>query len=319
MKKQIIGQEKILKLFSGAVAKDRLSHCYTLVGEKGMGKSTLTEHIAKMIVCEKGTACGVCKGCIMAEAGTHPDISHIEPEEGKSSISVNTMRSMVEDIYIRPYTAKKKVYIINNFEKAQVHAQNAVLKALEEPPEYVVFLLTISSEKDVLETIKSRSVMIKMLPYSKEEIKRAINLAENEAEFIASLCGGNIGKGIKLAEDEGFVSLRNTVFEAIFELLDNDRIMPYANLIKKENAEEVLECTLSFFRDVLLVKEGNFELVTNKDFLEKITESAKNIKTKSVVSAVESLIKTSGNLQRNINFNLAVMSTVFGSLEEING
>ena len=153
MNNKIIGQNKIKELFLKTLSSGKVGHCYTFVGEAGMGKSTFTSFISKMIVCEHKTACGVCKSCVMAEAGTHPDIIRIVPEEDKSSISINVMRRMVVDIYIRPYSSDKKVYIINNFEKAMVPAQNAVLKALEEPPEYVVFLLTVSSEKDVLESV----------------------------------------------------------------------------------------------------------------------------------------------------------------------
>jgi DNA polymerase-3 subunit delta' len=216
MSNKVIGQNKIKELFLKTLSSGKTGHCYTLVGEAGMGKSTFTSYISKMIVCERKNACGVCKSCIMAEAGTHPDIIRIVPEEDKSSIGINVMRGMVEDIYIRPYSADKKVYIINNFEKALIPAQNAVLKALEEPPEYVVFLLTVSSEKDVLETVKSRSVMLKMMPYTREEIKLALteHISEKDAEFISGLCGGNIGKGLRLTQNESFKELRKNIFAA---------------------------------------------------------------------------------------------------------
>lgn len=324
MSNKVIGQNKIKELFLKTLSSGKTGHCYTLVGEAGMGKSTFTSYISKMIVCERKNACGVCKSCIMAEAGTHPDIIRIVPEEDKTSIGINVMRGMVEDIYIRPYSADKKVYIINNFEKALIPAQNAVLKALEEPPEYVVFLLTVSSEKDVLETVKSRSVMLKMMPYTREEIKLALteHISEKDAEFISGLCGGNIGKGLRLTQNESFKELRKNIFAALDELIKNGRIMPFAEVFKKENTDnvsDVLECTLGFFRDMLMHKISQEELIINKDYIEKTKELADKVRTHKILAVIEDLIKTGENLRRNINYNLAVMSVVFGSMEEING
>ncbi len=326
MKKTVIGQQKIKNLFLNFLKNDTLGHCYALIGEKGMGKSTLTEYLSKMIVCEHGTACGTCKACVMAEAGTHPDIEYIVPEEDKKSIGVDVMRRMIEGVYVRPYTAPKKVIIINNFEQANVQAQNAVLKVLEEPPEYVVFLLTVPSEKDMLDTVKSRSVMIKMQPYSKEEIKLFLqeytSAPENERDFIASYASGNTGKGKLLAENEGFSQLRSSVFEALLYLVERGSVIPFSNFAKKDNQKnmgDILECALSFFRDMLMYKIGEADLAVNGDYSARIREAAVNIKTQRILRVMQDIMDADANLQRNINFNLAVMDMVLGSLEEING
>ena len=326
MKKTVIGQQKIKNLFLNFLKNDTLGHCYALIGEKGMGKSTMTEYLSRMIVCEHGTACGTCKACVMAEAGTHPDIEYVVPEEDKKSIGVDVMRRMIEGIYVRPYTARKKVIIINNFEQANVQAQNAVLKALEEPPEYVVFLLTASSEKDMLDTVKSRSVMLRMQPYSKEEIKLFLqeytSVPENEREFIASYASGNTGKGKLLAENEGFSQLRSSVFEALLHLAERGSVIPFSNFGKKENQKnigDVLECSLSFFRDMLMYKIGRDDLAVNGDYSLRIKEAAVKIKTQRILRVMQDIMEADANLQRNINFNLAVMDMVLGSLEEING
>ncbi len=326
MKNNVIGQEKIKKLFIKSLENNKLNHCYALEGEAGMGKSTLVDYISRMIVCENHTACGHCKGCVMAEAGTHPDIQYVLPEEGKKTIGVDVIRKLIADIYIRPYTAEKKVVIINNFEASQPQAQNAILKVLEEPPEYVVFLLTVSSEKDMLDTVKSRSTMLKMQPYTKEEIKQF--LRENttalpeEIDFIAAYSGGNTGKGKRLSENSEFSEIRRSVFEALFALTEMGNIFPVSDMLKKENSGvvgETLECMLSFFRDMLMYKMGLADLAVNKDYSGRISSAAQKIKTEKIVSAMQEIIEADGNLQRNINYNLAVSRLVFGSLEEING
>ena len=326
MKKTVIGQQKIKNLFLNLLKNDTLGHCYALIGEKGMGKSTLTEYLSKMIVCENGNACKVCKACVMAEAGTHPDIEYVVPEEDKKTIGVDVMRRMIEGIYVRPYTARKKVIVINNFEQANVQAQNAVLKALEEPPEYVVFLLTASSEKDMLDTVKSRSLILRMQPYSKEEIKQFLrehtSADENEREFIASYASGNTGKGKLLAEKDGFSQLRISVFDALLHLTEKGSVIPFSSFIKKENQNnigDILECSLSFFRDMLMYKIGEDDLVANGDYSVHIRKASEKIKTQCILRVMQDIMEADANLKRNINFNLAVMDMVLGSLEEING
>lgn len=326
MKKTVIGQQKIKNLFLKLLQRNTLGHCYALVGEKGMGKSTLTEYLARMIVCEHGIACGVCKACVMADAGTHPDIEYVLPEDGKKNIGVDVMRRMIEGVYVRPYTSSKKVIIINNFELALPQAQNAVLKVLEEPPEYVVFLLTVSSEKDMLDTVKSRSVTLRLEPYTNEEIKlflsNCTSVSEQNRDFIASYASGNTGKGKLLAENEGFSALRTAVFETLLQLVENGSVIPFSNLTKKDNAKnisDILECSLSFFRDMMLYKTGLGNLAVNGDYSVQISNAAEKVKMQRILRIMQDIMEADANLQRNINYNLAVMNVVFGSLEEING
>ena len=328
MKKSVIGQQKIKNLFAKSLAADRLGHCYTLVGDEGMGKSTLSSYLAKMIVCEHGSACGVCRACVMADAGTHPDIEYILREEDKKSIGVEVMRRMIENIYVRPYSSPKKVIVINRFDTALPPAQNAVLKVLEEPPEYVVFLLSVSSENNMLDTVKSRSAIIRMEPYTKEEIKQFLreNTEANEAEidFISEYAEGNIGKGKLLAENQGFARLRKDVFEALFEAVEKRNVIPFSDLTKKDkdkkdrDIKQMLECALSFFRDMLMYKTGQEAMAVNRDYADRIKAAAGKIKTQRILNVMQDIMEADANLQRNINYNLAVSSVVFGSLEEIN-
>ncbi|MDP4118616.1 MAG: DNA polymerase III subunit delta' C-terminal domain-containing protein [Bacillota bacterium] len=326
MKKAFIGQEKIKNLFETALKKDTLNHCYAIEGEKGMGKSTLTQLLAQMIVCENHNACGYCKDCVMAQAGTHPDIEYILPEEDKKKIGVDVVRKMIADIYVRPYTSEKKVIVINDFEIAMPQAQNAILKVLEEPPEYVVFLLTVSSVKDMLDTVKSRSTILTMQPYSGEEIKQFLRentlISDKEIDFIAAYSNGNTGKGKRLAENEEFSALRRTTFERLFELALNRNIIPISDMAKKDSSgltKEFFECILSFFRDMLMYKIGAKALVVNADYADRIMAAAEKIKTERIIRVMQDILAADENLQRNINYNLAVMSMVFGGLEEING
>ncbi len=322
MSNGIIGQEKIKNLFFSLVKNKTLGHCYALEGEKGMGKSRISELVGQMAVCENHNACGTCKSCVMALAGTHPDIEHIIPEEGKKTIGVEVVRKMISGIYVRPYIAERKVIIINNFELAMPQAQNAVLKVLEEPPEYVLFLLTVSSEKDMLDTVKSRCVLLKMQPYSKAEICRALSerakLSPAEIEFAAAYSGGNIGKAFKIVENENFAGLRQEAVDALTELTDNSNIMPLVNITGKDRSSDIdttLECITSFLRDVALIRMGLNDSVINIDYKEKLERAASKIIPQKLIDSILVMLETRDILKRNINYNLAVSHAVLCSLE----
>lgn len=324
MSNEFIGQEKIKNLFFTSIKNKTLGHCYALEGEKGMGKSRMSELVGQMAVCENHNACGTCKSCIMAQAGTHPDIEHITPEEGKRTIGVEVVRKMISGIYIRPYVAERKVIIINNFELAMPQAQNAILKVLEEPPEYVLFLLTVSSEKDMLDTVKSRCVMLKMQPYSKAEIHRALSektkLLPAEIEFAAAYSGGNIGKAFEIAENENFAEIRREAMEALTELTHNNNIMPLVNITGKDRSGDIdttLECITSFLRDIALIKMGLNDSVINIDYTEQLEKAASKVIPQKLVDSILVMLETRDILKRNINYNLAVSCAVLCSLERL--
>ena len=263
MKREPVGQKKIKSLFNVSLKKGTLGHCYVLEGEKGMGKSTLAKYLAKMIVCENHTACGKCKGCLMADGETHPDILYVLPEPDKKNIGVPIIRDMIQQVYIRPYEASKKVIIINNFEMASPQAQNALLKVIEEPPEYAVFIFTVASEKELLDTVKSRCCMLKLQPYTKEEIvyflENYTDALGEKLEFAAAYCNGNTGKGKEIAENQEFTLLRKIVFDAFIEFIDRKNILPLSEVLKKDDkgkANDVFDCMLSFLRDIVGYKIG---------------------------------------------------------------
>ena len=326
MSNEIIGQEKIKNLFFSSVKNKTLGHCYALEGEKGMGKSRISELAAQIAVCENHNACGTCKSCVMAQAGTHPDIEHVTPEEGKKTIGVDVVRKMISGIYIRPYIAERKVIIINNFELAMPQAQNAILKVLEEPPEYVLFLLTVSSEKDMLDTVKSRCVMLKMQPYSKAEICRALSaktkLSPAEMEFAAAYSDGNIGKAFKIAENENFAEIRRGAMEALTELTYNGNIMPLVNITGKDKSSDIdttLECITGFLRDIALIKMGLNDSLINTDYTEQLEKAAEKVIPQKLINSILVMLETRDILKRNINYNLAVSHAVLCSLEGLCG
>ena len=141
---EVFGQELIKENLMRAISIKKMSHAYILNGEKGMGKRDLAEAFAAALLCEEHgkDSCGQCRTCRRIDGHNHPDVITIEPEKGKDTIATRDIKSkLVGDISIRPYESEYKVYIIPNAHLLNRESQNAILKTIEEPPEYAIVLL----------------------------------------------------------------------------------------------------------------------------------------------------------------------------------
>ena len=187
----IIGHEQIIEHFRSALKNHQVSHAYILNGENGSGKNMLAKAFAKALVCEAGygDSCNMCRACHQFDSGNHPDVKWITHEKA-NSIGVDEVREQINnDIVIKPYSSKYKVYIIDEAEKMTVQAQNALLKTIEEPPEYAVILF-LTNTLDVL---------LQMYYYESEKRGYEADPAVSDAEVSAaglsgqsmcSLCAG---------------------------------------------------------------------------------------------------------------------------------
>ena len=157
----ITGQEPAIEYFSRIIQKKQISHAYILEGNPGTPKKKIAVGAAKLLLCEKGNGCGRCHSCRAIESGNHPDLVFIKHEK-PDTIHINEIREqLVDDIMIRPYSSSYKIYIVEDAERMNTSAQNALLKTLEEPPYYgIIFLLTTNGES-LLPTILSRSIRLK--------------------------------------------------------------------------------------------------------------------------------------------------------------
>lgn len=148
------------------MAEKRLSHAYMLVGSDGAERDERTTHLAAELLCEAENApCGRCAHCRKVFAGIHPDVIRVERTAGdkgqvRRDILVDQIRSVTSDAVIAPNEARRKVYIIREADRLNTAAQNALLKALEEPPAWVSFILCTTAADALLPTVQSRCVRL---------------------------------------------------------------------------------------------------------------------------------------------------------------
>ncbi|MBP5417894.1 MAG: DNA polymerase III subunit [Clostridiales bacterium] len=227
---ELIGQNEA-KQRLGVSLTGEPGHAFLLVGPSGIGKKTLGREFAKGLLCSHPTengACGTCPSCHYMQAGTHPDYKELLLPQGEKNIKVADVRSKIlSDVGIMSQIAERKVYLIDADGLAE-EGQNALLKTLEEPPKHVVFILTVSDEAKLLPTILSRTVSIRLLPNTEEEVKEAIlrrnpDTLPEEAQLFAKFSNGVIGYALNLCESNWLINDWEEVRDLILRMPEISR------------------------------------------------------------------------------------------------
>jgi DNA polymerase-3 subunit delta' len=321
---ELSGNKQIKSELSGLLSHNKTSHAYIIEGPTGSGKKILSRLIAKSLMCRgSNKPCGLCSHCKKIENNIHPDLKILSPNE-KNTISVDIIKELCRDMYIRPNEGEYKIYIIENAQDMTRQAQNALLKVFEEPPEYGVIILTVTNSKALLLTILSRGLLFSMCPLSKDEIFDILNKkyggkgnSDEKLELAALLGGGFIGRTEKLLKDESFdaaIEFRRkffgaiqkkdkTAFLALHTALDNKR-PEYAIII------DIIGITL---REII-----SFLSNEKKTYSPLVSEMSKFLNTKQAVSLYRILCELYRCGEKNVNFGLASYTALLHCWEEIN-
>ena len=324
--KDVVGHKDIINYIRNAVREDKVSHAYILNGERGAGKKMLANLFAATLLCEKGgpDPCNECHSCRQAESGNHPDIIKVTHEK-PNSISVDDIREQVNNtIMIKPYQGPYKVYIIPQADMMTTQAQNALLKTIEEPPEYAVIMLLTENADTLLPTINSRCVMLKLRNIKDTLIKKylmeTMQVPDYKADMCTAFAQGNMGRAIMLANSEHFNEIRD---EAV-QLLKYINEMELSEIVQavsritayKLEINDYLDIIMIWYRDVLLYKATkDMDKVVFKDQIKYIKERAKRSSYEGIELIIESLEKAKARLKANVNFEL-VMELLFLTIKE---
>ncbi len=321
-----MGHKDILKYISSAVENNRVSHAYILNGERGSGKKMLANLFAMTLLCETGDnePCGKCHSCKQAESGNHPDIIRVTHEK-PNSISVDDIRTQVNNtVDIKPYQGPYKVYIIPQADMMTPQAQNAILKTIEEPPSYAVFLLLTENAETLLPTINSRCVMLKLRNIKDTLIKKYLmenlEIPDYKADMCTAFAQGNMGRAIMLANSDHFNEIREEAVQLlkhISEMELNEIVAAVKNIsVYKLEITDYLDIIMIWYRDVLLYKATKeIDKVVFKDQLQSIKEQARKSSYEGIELILESLEKAKARLKANVNFDL-VMELLFLTIKE---
>lgn len=313
----IIGHEKIIEYFQNAIAMDKVSHAYILNGESQSGKMMLAEAFAKALQCEeKGSnPCGMCRSCKQADGRNHPDIIYVTHEKPNTLGVDDIRRQLNDDIAVKPYSGRYKVYIIDESEKMNPQAQNALLKTIEEPPAYAVILLLTVNADGFLPTILSRCVRLDLKAVSDEKVKSFLkkekHVPDDQADICAAFAQGNVGKAIRLADSEKFNEMKNTALNFI-KRIDNADLYEMMQEVKrisdyKLEINDYFDFMMIWYRDVLLYKAtADANRLIFGDEVYNIKKSASHSSYEGIERILKALEKAKVRLRANVNFELVI-------------
>ena len=313
----IIGQEQLKEHLRNAVRSRKVSHAYILNGEKSSGKEFIARIFAMSLQCEKKEVdpCQVCHSCLQALSGNHPDIIYVTHEK-PNTISVDDIRTQINaDIAIKPYSSEYKIYIVNEAEKMNAQAQNALLKTLEEPPAYGVILLLTSNLEALLPTILSRCVVLNIKPVADQQVKKylmeQLKVPDYKAEVCTAFARGNIGKAKALAASEDFEKVKTEVLSLLKYIQEMELYEMIAAIKKiteyKLDINDYLDIMMIWYRDVLLFKATKD--MSHVIFREKIS-SLQKVADRTSYEGIERVIHALEQAQNRLNANVNLELTM---------
>ncbi|SFA84645.1 DNA polymerase-3 subunit delta' [Acetitomaculum ruminis DSM 5522] len=324
--KDIFGNEKIIESLKYSIKNGKVHQAYIFAGASGMGKKTLAKAFAKTLLCKEGKedACGECRSCLEVESDNNPDLVFIRHE--KTVIGVDDVRQQLNDsINIKPFDNKYKVYIIPQADKLTVQAQNAILKTIEEPPEYAVVILLVENADNMLDTINSRCVTVNLCPLKDEIIRQYLkdnyDLSEEDLAIYTSFAQGNLGKAIKSAESEDFREIKTLAMELV-KKISNFEYYEVINLVyyvekHKVSINDFLDLLMIWYRDLLLFKavnDANGLILKNE--VATISAQAGECSYNGIQTILESIEKAKQRLNANVNLDLTI-ELLFLTIKEV--
>lgn len=304
--KQVFGQDKVIKFLSASIKNNRLASSYLFIGPEGLGKCLVARNFAKTLNCEKDMldACDSCISCNKIDTDNHPDIHWIE-KDNSGSIKIDCIRKLETDINLKPYEAKKKVFIIKDAHAMTPEAANALLKTLEEPPKDSILILTTYSQEKIFPTVVSRCQKIFFSSMNMEKLefilKNDYNLKEAISHYLSHFTEGRLGAALRL-KDKDVLNERNRIIDNFAS--SREQTQDYFNL-EFQNKQEIgknLDILISWFRDILLLQCGvDATNLINADRGKELGHLKDRYKIEDTLEIIQQIFNSYTMLEYNLN------------------
>jgi DNA polymerase III subunit delta' len=310
----VVGHRWALELLARSLNHNRLRHAYLITGPAGVGKTTLARALAQAVNCldENTRPCGKCRACTLIARDAHADIKILQAEG--SALKIEQVRELQHSLSLRPVEARYRVIILRRFNDATPQAMDALLKTLEEPPDYVILLLTADTTDGLLATIRSRCQPIALRAVPAPQIRQALEthwkIDSERAALLSQLSGGRVGWAVRAAADESLLEQRTQFLNMLEDVIGQTRVGRFAlseSLSKtRDTIPTVLDLWQSYWRDVLLLTYGALTPITNRDRRHALDQIAAHTNVEEVQHVLAGIRRTSRYLDQNANARLAL-------------
>ncbi len=305
-----IFHEKLMEPLILSSREGRIASSYIFEGAEGVGKMRAALLFADALVCQNRVSapCGKCPACLRSRAGTHPDVVTVT-SGNKKTVGVERIRELTAEVQLRPFYSQRKVYIFEDASSLTEGAQNALLKTIEEPPDYAVFIFITADKSSLLPTVRSRCVTLHFPPVESGRVVRYLREHHDEPEerlrFAAVFSGGAPERAERILSDEELERLRNESLDALSKLLSSKLVHAYdaAEFFEreKERAEQVIELWLLYLRDMLCISCDDEKAVINTDKLPRLKKAAAAVGERKLTRAIEETLLAAQMQKRYVN------------------
>ena len=324
---QVVGQNRVVSLLQRSLEKESLAHAYLLIGPPHVGKMTLALNLAQALNCQATERpCGECGSCQKIASANHPDVQIIGLNQNGNSaearsrteISIDQIRQMQHSASLPPFEGKYKIFIIEGAEFLSTEAANCLLKTLEEPVGNIVFILLTVNDALLLETVISRCQRLELAPLPPAEVEVALHqrwgIEPQRAKLLARLSRGCLGWALSAASDDSLLGQRTEKLERLLAIIDSDGEERFACATElaaqfsrnRDLVQETLYLWLGWWRDLLLVKAGCSDIITNVDRLAALTEMSAGYSLAQIKDFIKSIQEAKEQLRQNANPRLVL-------------
>ncbi|HQF87704.1 MAG TPA: DNA polymerase III subunit delta' [Acidobacteriota bacterium] len=305
-----IGNAAIGRLLAECRRRDTLHHAYTFAGIDGVGKKRLALQLAKSLNCAAAPAgldaCDACVSCRKVDSGSHPDVQVIAPET--KVFKIDQVRALIQEIYYLPFEGRRRVFILDDADRMNEEAANALLKTLEEPPESSSLILITANLYALLPTIRSRTQVLKFQPIPVRELEAYLReqagLPALQAAAAARLSGGSLGLALSL-DMEAVAAMQESAFELLVVMAHPNDAALFKHLADafppNKSPELMLQILISILRDLVIMDFfQDRDHVMHNDRMETL----KSLRAAFSPPVVEYLLREVEELYRKRHLNL---------------
>jgi len=324
---QVIGQDRAVSLLQRSLERGTVAHAYLLVGPPHVGKMTLALNLAQALNCEADELpCGECASCQKIASAKHADVQIIGLTHNANSaeakpqveISIDQIRQLQHSANLPPFEGKCKVFIIDGAEIMSNEAANCLLKTLEEPIDRLIFILLTTNERLLPATVISRCQRLELPPLATAEIEAALNnrwgIEPTKAGLLARLSHGCPGWAFSAAADDGLLQQRAERIDRLLDIINADyeeRFTHVTQLVAQFNqsrrvVHEMLDLWLDYWRDLMLIKIGCNDDITNVDLEATLIKMTKDYSLAQIKAVIDGIQAAEEQLKQNANPRLVL-------------
>ena len=308
----LLGNERLKENLRHSVGRGRISHFYMISGPEGSGKRTLAQLLSAAILCSGADKpCRSCAACRKVLSGSHPDFITVDDPE-KKTVSVDLIRQARADMYIQPNEADKKIYLFPRGQDMGIPSQNALLKILEEPPDYGVLIILTTNAEAMLPTVRSRCISLSLhaLPEQLLRARLTEKFPQATAEQISGAItrsGGWLGQAQALLDQGGAVPPQTEIFVSAFTSRNPVLLLQALSPMERWKRDQflpILEHWLQLLQSALVSRSG----------MQAVSPAARTLST---ARSSQELMDAIRHLQKAIDYtrgNISV-AAVCGYLE----